>query len=102
MHGFPVPDSLDKTIHVRARLGIVASLAARGQMQFCELKETLEMTDGNLSVHARVLENAGYLKVEKRFVSRKPCTSMSLTRKGRDAFRKYLEQLERIMSFGKK
>ena len=102
MAGFFAPDNLDKIIHERARLGIVASLAARGEMHFGELKETLEMTDGNLSVHARVLEDAGYLKVEKQFVGRKPRTTMSLTRKGKKAFRKYLAQLEQIVLLGKK
>ena len=92
------PDNLDKVIHERARLGITAALAARGAMTFTELKELLGMTDGNLSVHARVLEEAGYLKVAKRFVRRRPSTRMSLTAKGRAAFRAYVNQLEQVVS----
>ena len=97
----PFPENLDKVIHERARLGIVASLAARGKMTFAELKETLQMSDGNLSVHARVLEESGYLKIAKKFVGRKPLTTMSLTRKGWDAFRNYIDQLEQIVLIGK-
>ena len=102
MDSQPNPVSLDKVIHERARLGIVASLAARGEMTFGELKELLEMSDGNLSVHARVLEKAGFLKIEKEFVGRKPRTTMSLTAKGRKAFRRYVDQLERIVSPARK
>jgi len=98
----PFPENLDKIIHERARLGIVASLAARGKMTFAELKETLQMSDGNLSVHARVLEESGYLKISKKFVGRKPLTTMSLTRKGRNAFRNYVDQLEQIVLLGKR
>jgi len=101
MTDLPSPERLDKIIHERARLGIVASLAARGEMTFGELKETLRMTDGNLSVHARVLEQREYLKIEKTFVGRKPRTTMSLTDKGRKAFRSYVDQLELIVSLGK-
>jgi DNA-binding transcriptional ArsR family regulator len=101
MAAFPLPEKLDKVIHERARLGIVASLAARDWMTFKELKATLEMTDGNLSVHARVLENSDYIKIDKRFVGRKPQTRMILTRKGRRAFKLYLGELEQIVSIGK-
>ena len=101
MKDLPSPENLDRVIHERARLGIVASLAARGEMTFVELKEGLGLSDGNLSVHARVLEDAGYIKISKKFVGRKPRTAMSLTPKGRTAFRRYLDELERIVSFGK-
>ena len=90
-------DELDKVIHERARLGIMSALAARRKMTFTELKETLRMTDGNLSVHARVLEAEGYIGIKKDFVRRKPRTTMTITRKGRDAFRKYVDALERIV-----
>jgi len=98
MAGIPSPEGLDKIIHERARLGVMASLAAGGEMTFNELKETLEMTDGNLSVHARTLEEAGYIKIKKRFVGRKPRTTMRLSAKGETAFRKYVDYLGRIVS----
>ena len=102
MGAIPSPEGLDRLIHERARLGIVASLAATRTMTFNELKETLGMTDGNLSVHARVLEEAGYIRIEKKFVARKPQTTMSLTPKGEKAFREYVDYLERITSAGQK
>ena len=94
----PSPEGLDKTIHERARLGIVASLAARGAMTFSELKENLSMTDGNLSVHARILEEAGYITITKDFVDRKPRTAMRLTANGEKAFREYVGYLEQIIT----
>jgi DNA-binding transcriptional ArsR family regulator len=97
MAAIPSPESLDKIIHERARLGIVACLAARGAMTFCELRETLEMTDGNLSVHARTLEEAGYIAIAKEFVGRKPRTTMTLTVSGQKAFQMYVDHLERIV-----
>jgi len=98
MPDIPSPEGLDKVIHERARLGIVACLAARGEgMTFNELKETLHMTDGNLSIHARTLEEAGYIEIVKEFVGRKPRTTMSLTSKGEKAFRAYVAYLGRIV-----
>jgi len=97
----PSPENLDKIIHERARLGIVASLAARRTMTFNELKDTLDMTDGNLSVHARVLEEHGYIEIHKTFVRRKPQTTMSLTQKGQTAFKEYLVHLEQIVSLSR-
>jgi len=102
MTQLPSPEGLDKAIHERARLGIVASLAARGKMSFNELKDALGMTDGNLSVHARVLEEAKYIRIEKTFVGRKPRTTLSLTAKGRKSFRNYVDTLERIVAPGKR
>jgi DNA-binding MarR family transcriptional regulator len=98
MGTIPSPEGIDRFIHERARLGIMASLAATGKMTFKELKETLGMTDGNLSVHARVLEEAGYLRIEKRFVARKPQTRMTLTPKGEKAFKDYVAYLESMVS----
>jgi len=98
----PSPQRLDKIIHERSRLGIVAGLAARGEMSFNELKETLGMTDGNLSVHARVLEEAKYVRIAKGFVGRKPRTTLSLTAKGRKLFADYVDCLERIVAPGKR
>ena len=98
MSDIPSPEGLDKVIHERARLGIVASLAARGAMTFGELKENLDMTDGNLSAHARTLEEAGYITIAKTFVGRKPRTTMMLTAGGQRAFRAYVDYLERIVA----
>jgi DNA-binding transcriptional ArsR family regulator len=102
MGAIPSPEGIDKLIHERARLGIMSSLAAAGPMTFSGLKETLGMTDGNLSVHARVLEEAGYIRIEKQFVGRKPQTTMSLTAKGSKAFKDYVAYLESIVAPKKK
>lgn len=96
------PAELDKVIHERARLAIVAALAAADSMTFTELKDAAGMTDGNLSVHARVLEGAGYVEITKRFVNLKPQTSMALTAPGREAFRRYLDQLQSIVEQGRR
>ena len=88
---------LNPVIHERARLGIVSALAAREAATFAELKALLDLTDGNLSVHLRTLEEAGYVAVEKAFEGRKPRTTARLTRKGRLAFEHYVEVLEEIV-----
>ena len=88
---------LNPVIHERARLGIVSALAAREAATFAELKALLDLTDGNLSVHLRTLEEAGYVAVEKAFVDRKPRSTARLTRKGRVAFEHYVEVLEEIV-----
>jgi DNA-binding transcriptional ArsR family regulator len=98
----PAPDNLDRVIHEPGRLRLVAALAAREEMTFAELKEALAMTDGNLSTHARVLEEAGYIKATKDFVGRKPRTTMKITAQGREAFRVYVEYLGQIISPRKK
>lgn len=88
---------LNPVIHERARLGIVSALAAREAASFGELKSLLDMTDGNLSVHLRTLEEAGYVAIDKAFVDRKPRSTARLTRKGRLAFEHYVEVLEEIV-----
>ena len=88
---------IDKVIHERARLGIMSMLAAADELSFVELKEHLGMTDGNLSVHLRSLGGAGYLILERDLVDRKPRTTVRITRRGRIAFRDYLDLLERIV-----
>ena len=93
-----VVDGLDQVIHERRRLGIVSALAANDRQTFAELKAILQTTDGNLSVHARRLEEAGYVKVTKGFEERKPRTEYRLTPKGRRALEMYLEQMESILS----
>ncbi|WP_094546344.1 winged helix-turn-helix domain-containing protein [Rubricoccus marinus] len=91
-----VPD-LDPVIHQRVRLGIVSALAAGGATSFTDLKAVLELTDGNLSVHARKLEEAGYLRVTKSFVDRMPHTEFDLTDAGRAALASYLDQMEAVI-----
>ena len=97
MSEFIPPDELDQLIHERVRLGIMSALAARGELAFTELRDLLKLTDGNLSVHARVLETAGYLAIEKAFVDRKPRTTLKLSAKGKDSFRRYMAQLEALV-----
>jgi DNA-binding MarR family transcriptional regulator len=94
------PDDIDAVIHERVRLSIVAALAVSPQLSFNELKEMLGLTDGNLSAHARTLEEAGYIVVEKSFRGRRPYTAMGLTAKGRKAFERYLETLRQIVNRG--
>ncbi len=88
---------LDPVIHERVRLGIVSALAARETLRFGELKELLRLTDGNLSVHARRLEEAGYLAVEKSFEGRVPRTDFHLTAAGRAALDRYLLEMEALV-----
>ena len=95
------PDDLDALIHERARLSIVAALAVASEMSFNELKDQLGLTDGNLSAHATKLEAAGYIEIEKSFRGRRPHTAMRLTRKGRQAFQRYLALLQRIVERGR-
>jgi len=82
---------IDEVIHGRVRLGIMAYLSGAGSADFGELKTRLQTTDGNLSVHLRKLEEAGYVEVTKRFVGRKPLTEARLTEDGRLAFVQYLD-----------
>lgn len=92
-----VPD-LDRLIHERFRLAIVSALAANEALSFRELKSLLDATDGNLSVHARKLENAGYVSCAKSFDGRVPRTEFRLTAYGRRAFRKYIDHLEALVA----
>jgi DNA-binding HxlR family transcriptional regulator len=90
-------EKLDRVIHEKGRLAIMTLLAATESLGFKELKEQLRMTDGNLCVHMRTLEESGYISVRKSFVNRKPRTEYSLTPSGRQAFREYIETLEEIV-----
>lgn len=94
--GDGLPD-LDRLIHERMRLGIVSALAANPSLTFNELKKLLETTDGNLSVHARKLEEAGYVACTKSFEGRVPRTEYRLTDAGREALEKYLDHMEAII-----
>ena len=88
---------LDRVVHEPARLGILSVLSTRRQLTFTELRDLLEMTDGNLSVHLRTLEEAGHVSVKKTFDQRKPRTTVKLTARGREALSRYLDALEGIL-----
>jgi DNA-binding MarR family transcriptional regulator len=91
-----IPD-LDRLIHERVRLGILSALAANEKMSFLELKQLLEATDGNVSVHARKLEEAGYIECQKSFEGRLPRTDFRITPVGRAALEKYVDHMESIL-----
>ena len=84
---------IDEVIHGRIRLGIMVYLADVDAADFTELKTVLEATQGNLSVHLRKLDEAGYVAIDKRFVNNKPLTRVSITREGRRAFAAYLDAI---------
>jgi DNA-binding MarR family transcriptional regulator len=88
---------LDRVIHERMRLAIVSALAANESLSFNDLKKLLGATDGNLSVHARKLEDAGYVALSKSFENRMPRTEYRLTPAGRRAFERYLRHLEALV-----
>jgi DNA-binding HxlR family transcriptional regulator len=96
-----IPD-LDRLIHERIRLGIVSALAANPSLSFNDLKRLLQTTDGNLSVHARKLEEAAYIACTKSFEGRVPKTEYALTPAGRKAFEKYLDHMEAIIQAAKR
>ncbi|MCC6245982.1 MAG: transcriptional regulator [Gemmatimonadaceae bacterium] len=91
------PLSLDRLIHERVRLAIVSALAVHDMLTFNELKALLDTTDGNLSVHARKLEDADYLACKKGFDGRIPRTEYRLTTKGRQALERYLSHMEALI-----
>ena len=91
------PLELDRLIHERLRLGIVSALAVNDRLTFNDLKRLLQTTDGNLSVHARKLEDAQYIACEKSFEGRVPRTEFRLTAAGRRVFEKYLTHMEAII-----
>jgi DNA-binding transcriptional ArsR family regulator len=92
-----VSGEVDKVIHERMRLGIISSLAANERLSFSELKNILNTTDGNISVHARKLEEAGYLTCEKSFKGRMPLTEYKITTTGREALDRYLNHMEALI-----
>ena len=91
------PLELDRLIHERLRLGIISALAVNERLTFNDLKALLQTTDGNLSVHARKLEDAGYLSCTKSFADRTPRTDYKLTAAGRRALENYLGHMEAII-----
>ncbi len=88
---------LDRVIHERGRLAIMSMLAASPELSFTELRDTLEMTDGNLTTHTRTLQEAGYVSIAKSYRNRRPLTTVSLTPAGRAAFAAYVALLEQIV-----
>ena len=93
-----VPAELDRLIHERLRLGIVSALAVNDVLSFSDLKKLLHTTDGNLSVHARKLEEAGYVECTKGFDGRVPRTEYRLTAIGRQALERYLDHMEALIT----
>ena len=92
-----VSNDLDKVIHERMRLGIISALSANTKISFSDLKKLLDTTDGNVSVHARKLEEAGYITCEKSFKGRMPLTEYAVTKEGRKALERYLNHMEALI-----
>ena len=90
-------DGLNKVFESKIRLGIMSVLVANGSADFATLKSLLELTDGNLASHTRNLEEAGYIRCEKKFVGRKPNTTYVVTEAGREAFSAHITALERFL-----
>jgi DNA-binding transcriptional ArsR family regulator len=93
-----VSNDLDKVIHERMRLGIISALAANKKLSFSDLKKLLNTTDGNISVHARKLEEAGYVTCEKSFKGRMPLTEYAITKEGTKALERYLNHMEALIN----
>ena len=92
---------LDRVIHEKGRLGIMSLLAASPQLAFTELRDTLNMTDGNITAHLRTLQESGYVAVTKSFQGGRPLTTFALTAQGRKAFATYIDLLEQIVQQSK-
>jgi len=101
MPALEILPELDQLIHERLRLGIVSALAVSEQLSFTELRKLLSTTDGNLSVHARKLEESGHISCTKRFEGRVPKTEYRLTKKGRKALLEYFDQMEVFMQIAR-
>jgi DNA-binding MarR family transcriptional regulator len=93
---------IDETFHAPARLGIMTLLLQDGSSDFATLKRSLGLTDGNLGAHIRVLEQGGYIEVEKKFEGRRPRTICRVTPSGRRAFARYLDALERVIGMARR
>jgi len=92
---------IDRVIHEKGRLAIMSMLAAAAELSFTELREALEMTDGNLTTHIRTLQEAGYVSVTKSFHNKRPLTTCAMTPQGKKAFSNYINLLERIVQQSK-
>lgn len=88
---------LDRVIHEKGRLAIMSMLAATLELSFTELRDTLGMTDGNITTHIRTLQEAGYIAVSKSYEKNRPLTTCSLTAAGKKAFAGYIDLLEQIL-----
>ena len=88
---------LDRLIHEKGRLAIMSMLAASPELSFTEMRDTLGMTDGNLTTHIRALQQEGYVSVAKSYQNNRPLTTCSLTTAGRKAFAAYIDLLEQIV-----
>lgn len=88
---------LDRVIHEKGRLAIMSLLAASAELSFTEMRDSLNMTDGNLTAHIRTLHEAGYVAVTKAFQGRRSLTTYTLTKEGRKAFTAYIDLLEKIV-----
>jgi DNA-binding MarR family transcriptional regulator len=88
---------LDRVIHEKGRLAIMSMLAASPELSFTELRDTLNMTDGNVTTHIRTLQESGYVAVAKSYQNNRPLTTVSLTAAGRKAFAGYVDLLEQIL-----
>jgi len=93
---------LDRVIHEKGRLAIMSALAAAPELSFTELRDMLDMTDGNLTTHIRTLQQEGFVSVAKSYQNNRPLTSCSLTPAGRKAFAEYINLLEQIIRQTKK
>lgn len=91
-------ENYNKAFESRIRLGVMSMLMVNDSMDFSTLKSLLEVTDGNLASHLKALEEQEYVKVEKKFVGRKPNTTYSITQKGKDAFNEHLKALESLLN----
>ncbi len=88
---------LDRVIHEKGRLAIMSALAATPELAFTELRDTLDMTDGNLTTHIRILQEEGFISVAKSYQNNRSLTTCSLTKAGRKAFAGYIDLLEQIV-----
>jgi DNA-binding MarR family transcriptional regulator len=88
---------IDRVIHEKGRLPIMSLLAATPELSFTELRDTLKMTDGNLSVHIKILQEAGFVSVTKSYRNQRPLTTCAMTSAGRRAFATYIDLLEQIV-----
>ena len=88
---------LDRVIHEKGRLAIMSMLAATAELSFTEMRDTLNMTDGNLTAHIRTLHESGYVSVTKAFQGGRPLTTYTLTAQGKKAFATYINLLEQIV-----
>ncbi len=91
-------NGIDEVIHGRLRLGVMAYLASAGSATFAAIKQQVEATDGNLSIHLGKLEEAGYVRIDKRFVGKKPLTEVVITDAGRGAWIAYLDHMRAMLA----